>query len=377
MHIAINARHLAEPHVGIGQHLRRLLEGISQHLSLPENSELRDRIRITLISPLPASDPEVNSLIKGPISLEVLPETKFGKQYWEQYQIGAFANSLSADIFWNPYPCLVRNFTGKIATTVHDLIPWQHSAYCKSFRSLFARAFARKGILRSDFVFTVSNTAGKEFTSFFPQCPIPVVIHNSLPSDFYLSPSPQDLRTIRFKYGLHKPYFLYVGGYDVRKRASLLIDSLDGICESRNWDLALVGKQSRSSSLYEDPFSLSHNRQFILPLGFVPDKDLALLLSDAEALVHSSTHEGFNIPLLAASAVGCPIIAEDIQINREIAPDGYYGDMSDIKWIEETIETSFSERKSRSLQLKQHASRYTALSAANVFLDTLLKESSL
>jgi glycosyltransferase involved in cell wall biosynthesis len=69
-------------------------------------------------------------------------------------------------------------------------------------------------------------------------------------------------------------------------------------------------------------------KKFIMP-GFVPDAELAHALQNCGALIVASRMEGFGLPLVEAAALGCPVIARDIEIFRETSggrafffPDG-------------------------------------------------------
>jgi glycosyltransferase involved in cell wall biosynthesis len=49
---------------------------------------------------------------------------------------------------------------------------------------------------------------------------------------------------------------------------------------------------------------------------------LAALYRTAAAAVFTTVYEGFHIPPLDAAAAGCPVVATDIPVHREILGDG-------------------------------------------------------
>ena len=55
--------------------------------------------------------------------------------------------------------------------------------------------------------------------------------------------------------------------------------------------------------------------------GFVSDDLLRSYYQHAEALVFPSLYEGFGLPLVEAMACGCPVVASDLPVHREIAGD--------------------------------------------------------
>lgn len=364
MKIAVNARHLCEPHVGIGQYLRRLLEGMEQ-----------EDLEIVLLSPVAVSDVEVKALLnkKSPqFSLEVIPEKKgLGKQYWEQFQIGAFANSISADVLWSSYPCLIRNFKGKIVQTVHDLIPWKLREYRKGWKSSLAASFAKRGIKTADRIVTVSETMRHDLAQFFKKETADIsVTPNSVADCFKETYDSHMIESIKEKYGLISPYYIYVGGYDKRKCVASLLQSFEG-ARSAHDQIALAGQVSRTTELYVNPIDLSYDKSFVMPTGFVSDRELAILLHGAVALVHGSVMEGFNIPLLQAQNCGCPIIARDLAVNAEIAPSALLGDVGDSAWLKTAMKQIEDEKDMRVAKGRHHAKNYSHTHSAFNLLQAL------
>lgn len=56
--------------------------------------------------------------------------------------------------------------------------------------------------------------------------------------------------------------------------------------------------------------------------GRIDDAGLAALLRRSRALLFCSLLEGFGLPLLEALACGCPVVASDIPVFREVGTDG-------------------------------------------------------
>jgi glycosyltransferase involved in cell wall biosynthesis len=55
--------------------------------------------------------------------------------------------------------------------------------------------------------------------------------------------------------------------------------------------------------------------------GYVPDAELGSLYGGAVAAVFPSIYEGFHLPPLDAMHSGCPVIASDIPVHREVLGD--------------------------------------------------------
>jgi alpha-1,3-rhamnosyl/mannosyltransferase len=53
-------------------------------------------------------------------------------------------------------------------------------------------------------------------------------------------------------------------------------------------------------------------------LSAVGGDDVVALMQSAGALVQPSSYEGFGLPVLEAMACGCPVVASDLDVLREI-----------------------------------------------------------
>lgn len=60
----------------------------------------------------------------------------------------------------------------------------------------------------------------------------------------------------------------------------------------------------------------------VFAVGKVSNEELNALYSKAEALIFPSLIEGFGWPVIEAQACGCPVIASDIGVLKEVAGDG-------------------------------------------------------
>jgi glycosyltransferase involved in cell wall biosynthesis len=74
-----------------------------------------------------------------------------------------------------------------------------------------------------------------------------------------------------------------------------------------------VGKGNARAYLSSLP---AFGSKLFLP-GYVSDMELAETMSRCGAMVCASRDEGFGLPLVEAAALGCPVIARDIEIFRE------------------------------------------------------------
>lgn len=125
--------------------------------------------------------------------------------------------------------------------------------------------------------------------------------------------APQETTAVRARFGLRRPYLLYVGGIDPRKNVPRLLEAWARLRARRaaTPDLALAGAIERDEHF---PALLAQARALgagdaLRVLGFVADEELPALLSAAEAFVFPSLYEGFGLPPLEAMACGTPVVA--------------------------------------------------------------------
>lgn len=114
---------------------------------------------------------------------------------------------------------------------------------------------------------------------------------------------------------LRQPYILLLGNLTPNKNASLLIESLR-LLRQRGTPIAAyhVGRDPDGA--------LAGASGLITPLGAVADAELDAILTGARALVSCSSYEGFGLPLIEAQDRGTPVVATDIPVFREVAPEG-------------------------------------------------------
>lgn len=151
-----------------------------------------------------------------------------------------------------------------------------------------------------------------------------VKIYNGFSDFLYngdkLSKSKED--QVMEKYGLEKPYLLYVGRIERKKNAPLLIEAFakarhDNINLEEN--LVMVGDAGYGYDevIYNITGLDLYNKVF-LP-GWIEEEDMPYIYSAATAFIFPSKHEGFGIPILQAFGCGTPAAVSCIPPFQEIA----------------------------------------------------------
>jgi len=311
MHILINGWFWGQSTTGSGQYLHRLVEHLARQqngttftLLMPQNrvSGIGDRIEP---SPIPNTQ----------FPLPRLPH-QLAKLYWEQIAVPLAAQRLGADLLFVPYWAAPLWQPVPTVVTVHDLIPLLLPIYRGGPLNRLYTHLVSVTARRAAAVITVSQASGLDVITHLRVAPGRVHSVQSGPNGEPGSvPTPDELAVIRAKYRLPARYFLYLGGFDVRKNVAGILAAYRHYLD-RGGDpavqLVLAGKlPDVDSPFFPDPrrmaakFGVSEHLHCV---GWVDEADKPLLYAGAIAFLFPSHYEGFGMMVLEAMAAGCPVI---------------------------------------------------------------------
>lgn len=151
------------------------------------------------------------------------------------------------------------------------------------------------------------------------------VIHNGYNSQLYRPiNNKKKEEEVLLKYGLKKPYYLYVGRLEKKKNTPYLLEAFSLLKEEYpNWPLrlALVGSASfgydEVKYVIED-YNLSS--QVDMP-GWIAEEDMPYVYNAALAFIFPTRHEGFGIPVIEAMACNTATAVSDLEVLREVAKE--------------------------------------------------------
>lgn len=167
-------------------------------------------------------------------------------------------------------------------------------------------------------------------------------------------------------------YFLFVGRVRVRhKRFGVLLSAFEAV-QSRVPGLRLVVVSSQD-------FSSAHRRTMrrfkdrVLLLRGLQPEEIAHLYRHAAALVLPSEYEGFGIPIIEAQGLGCPVIASNIEVFREVAGGGCVFFDGSVDDLTQKLELALDRRNVESYvaQGRMNCQRFSWRASAQVILTRL------
>ena len=325
MRVAINAWFWNSPTTGSGQYTRWLVE----HLVT-----IAPELEIVLVMP---EGPISN--LQSPISNLQFRLTAnryrltsaLGKVWFEQVAFPRACRRLEADVAHVPYWAPPIRPSIPTVVTIHDLIPLLLREYRGGPLVRLYSALVSTAAQNSALVLTDSEASRQD-----------IVTHLGLPAErvhvVYLAaderytpePSlfPGEKPGFAEKTWFQKRYVLYLGGFDVRKNVTTVLQTYRwaGPAIGEECPLVIAGRlPERDTSFTPDPRRLAREQgideRFVRFIGFVDEADKPALYRGAAAFIFPSRYEGFGLPPLEALACGTPVVGSDISSIPEIVGD--------------------------------------------------------
>ncbi len=201
-----------------------------------------------------------------------------------------------------------------VVVTVHDLILHRYPNQASAFKRWAYQTLMKRAVSKAVKIIAVSQfTAAEVAHEYGPEAAHKTTVINEGVSDHFHPVAPEEARFVLQRYGISRPYFLYVGNAKQHKNVPLLLESFRDSGRT-DADLILVtdGKEADRLTLPKG----------VRVLTYVEEADLPSLYSSAIACVTASLYEGFGLPLFEAAACGCPVIGTRCGALPELAPMG-------------------------------------------------------
>jgi glycosyltransferase involved in cell wall biosynthesis len=205
-------------------------------------------------------------------------------------------------------------------TVIHDITPILFPKLHVFHSQLLQRIFLPGIMRRADHIITNSDYTTQDLNRHFPLSKGKTI--RAYPGREAIF-RPVDQPGIPAKYGIHGPYFLYVGTIEPRKNLTVLLAAYKIFRQehSQAAHLVIVGKRGWKSEAFFDELESNPFRQDIHLPGYVAREDLPALYSHAEAFVYPSVYEGFGLPVLEAMSCETACILSDRTSLPEVGGD--------------------------------------------------------
>lgn len=293
--------------------------------------------------------------------LEDLPKERLGwkykilkpKQFWTRIAlpIALYSTKDRPDLIFSPTHYIPRFSPTKRVVTIFDL-SFLHFPQMFNKNDLWQLTnWTKFSVENADHIITISNFSKQDILDQYKidKDRITVAYPGFDKDLFKLQTSNTKIAKAKSKYKINDSYIIYIGTVQPRKN---LIRLMEAISRIDNLNLVVVGKiegEGRAGWMYEDtlktPIRLGIEKR-VKFLGFIPQKELPLLISGATAFVLPSLWEGFGIPVLEAMACGTPVVLSNVSSMPEVVEKaGLLIDPYSVDQIEQAIRTITVDRK--------------------------------
>jgi glycosyltransferase involved in cell wall biosynthesis len=152
--------------------------------------------------------------------------------------------------------------------------------------------------------------------------------------------SAEAIAAVHARYGLVRPYALYVGTLQPRKNLMRLLIAYEQLNQRGevSFDLVLAGATGWFSQEIIAQAKGSQYAGRIHLTGYVADGDLPALMAGAITFTFPSLYEGFGLPILEAQSLGVPVMSAKGSSLPEVAGDAaLYVDPTDVEAIAQAM----------------------------------------
>lgn len=253
------------------------------------------------------------------------------------FAVAPRARLLGADILHCP-----SNFGPAVrllptVVTVHDVLPMRHPEWVPGGRSWGVKALTRATVRAASRIITDSEASAADIRALWPKHP-PIDV---VPLGFDPPEAPEHETRVS-----DRPYALAGGNRLPHKNFERLLHAWTLIPKAERPRLVVTGSHG------EDPLAplvgALELEEDVQLLGWVAEDRLAELYGGASVYVFPSLFEGFGLPVLEAMARGCPVVASDIPVLREVGGDAaVYVDSRDPAAIASAVGSLISDANAR------------------------------
>jgi len=233
------------------------------------------------------------------IRYRTVPVYDFNPPGWDRAMLQQVCDQEGVDIFMSTY------YTTPLSTPsifmAYDMIP-----EFTNFFDLSDPQWQEKhhAISRASAFVAISHSTANDLGKLYPELADRVAVaYCGLDREFFHPATAGEIQGLRERYGIDKPYFLFVGGREWYKNGQLLLEAFVRLPDKEKYLLLCVGGLPELEPRFKAIAGNADVRVISLP-----DTELRIAYSGAVAFIYPSRYEGFGLPILEAMGCDCPVI---------------------------------------------------------------------
>ncbi len=302
------------------------------------------------------------------VSVEIIEVDIPWYSWKEQVFFPRYIRRAQVDVMHFPHWNIPLMYRGPFVVTIHDLIMYHYvrpeattlGPLMFWIKDRVHRMVVRHAVRRARHIITTSA-----FTSQDVHTTLGVPMERmtvTYQAPFALVDSIEDSSAVLERFGIEKPYALYVGAAYPHKNVETLIEAWNMFVDTYGdtHQLVLVGKENAFYARVKEQIV---NTPHIIYTGFVSDETLGGFYAAASAYVFVSLYEGFGLPPLEAMTHNVPVIAASASCLPEVLGEGAaYVDPHNAAHIAETVHAVLTDehlRHTLQTKAKETVARYS------------------
>lgn len=227
----------------------------------------------------------------------------------ELFSLSTQASAQKLDVLHCPHYTLPVGLDCRSVVTIHDLIQLRFPQYFSLPQRTYAKLMIGHACAHADRIIVDSRFTQTDIEQEFPSSIGKIeTIPLGVSEHFGRRLSAQENEQFLARFGLTRPYLLYVGSAKIHKNIGLLLEGYRRSSISKDVTLVSAGEPISNNSEAVRFFADESFRRSIKELGRISDADLASVYQNAMAVVLPSRYEGFGFSVVEAMKAGVPVI---------------------------------------------------------------------
>ena len=285
------------------------------------------------------------------------------------------------DLMHFPHWNVPLGFNEQFVVTIHDLLLLEYPTRAAStlgpisywFKNKMYKKVLKHAASQAAHILTTSEFTKQDIVKKLGIEPAKLTVTYQAPFLPQSEPAYAKVELQRGKWGVTKPYVLYVGVAYPHKNLEKLIDAwaLVSYQTGQAYQLVLAGK---NNYFYEQLKAKVRENQYpdIIFTDFIADEFLSGLYSGARLFVYPSLYEGFGLPPLEAWVCGLPVAASNQSCLPEVLVAGaFYFDPKSVEDMTTIITQALTDEPARTEIIRQSLLEIKRFSWESLVVKTL------